>query len=48
MTYSFFSWKSGKEMGLSEGLVRVSIGLDNDIEETFGRIKKCVKDTGLI
>ena len=37
-----------KDMGLSEGLVRVSIGLDNDIEETFGRIKKCVKDTGLI
>jgi len=40
--------KERKDMGLSEGLVRVSIGLDNDIEETFGRIKKCVKDTGLI
>ncbi len=35
-----------KEMGLSEGLVRMSIGLDNDIEETFRRIKKCLKEVG--
>ncbi len=31
-----------KEMGLSEGLVRFSVGLDHDIEETFKRIKKCL------
>lgn len=31
-----------KEMGLSEGLVRFSVGLDNDIEETFRRIKSCI------
>lgn len=31
-----------KEMGLSEGLVRFSIGLDNDIEETLQTIKKCI------
>jgi len=31
-----------KEMGLSEGLVRFSVGLDNDIEETLQNILKCV------
>ncbi|WP_297089632.1 aminotransferase class V-fold PLP-dependent enzyme [uncultured Draconibacterium sp.] len=31
-----------KEMGLSDGLVRFSVGLDNDIEETFGKIKGCL------
>ena len=31
-----------KEMGLSEGLVRFSVGLDNDIEETLASIKKCL------
>jgi methionine-gamma-lyase len=31
-----------KEMGLSEGLVRFSVGLDSDIEETFKAIKKCL------
>ncbi|GBD87511.1 cystathionine beta-lyase [bacterium BMS3Abin03] len=36
-----------KAMGLSEGLVRISIGLDNNIEETFGRMKKCLTDVGL-
>lgn len=31
-----------KRMGLESGLVRFSIGLDNNIEEMFGRIKKCL------
>ena len=31
-----------KEMGLSDGLVRLSVGLDNDIEEVFERIKRCL------
>ncbi len=31
-----------KKMGLSEGLVRFSVGLDNDIEETLETIKKCL------
>lgn len=30
-----------KEMGLSEGLVRFSVGLDHDIEGTWQKIKKC-------
>lgn len=32
-----------KEMGMSEGLVRFSVGLDNDIERTFDKIKSCLK-----
>ena len=31
-----------KEMGLSEGLIRFSVGLDNDIEDTFNTIKSCI------
>jgi len=30
-----------KKMGLSPGLVRYSVGLDNDMERTFEKIKKC-------
>jgi methionine-gamma-lyase len=30
-----------KKMGLSEGLVRFSVGLDHDIEATFKTIEKC-------
>jgi methionine-gamma-lyase len=31
-----------KQMGLSEGLVRFSVGLDSDIEDTFKRILTCL------
>ncbi len=31
-----------KEMGITEGLVRFSVGLDNDIKETLNRIKSCI------
>lgn len=31
------------EIGLKEGLIRMSIGLDNDIKQTFDKIKKCLK-----
>jgi len=31
-----------EEMGLTDGLVRVSIGLDNDIERTYQTIKDCI------
>jgi methionine-gamma-lyase len=37
-----------KAMGLSEGLVRISIGLDNDIKKTYERIKRCLKEVGLV
>ena len=32
-----------KEMGLSEGLIRFSVGLDNDIERTWEKIKHCLE-----
>ncbi len=37
-----------KEMGLSEGLVRFSVGLDHNIERTFDIMLKCLKKTGLV
>src|SRR5690606_5175471 len=37
-----------QEMGLSNGLIRFSIGLDNDIERTFELIKRCLKDLNVI
>jgi methionine-gamma-lyase len=37
-----------KEMGLSPGLTRVSIGLDNDIERTFDKILFCLKELKII
>lgn len=33
-----------KEMGLSPGLVRMSVGLDQDIELTWEKINKCLKE----
>ncbi|MDP5231609.1 MAG: aminotransferase class I/II-fold pyridoxal phosphate-dependent enzyme [Cellulophaga sp.] len=32
-----------KEMGLSEGLIRFSIGLDNDIKRTYSIMKQCME-----
>ena len=36
------------EMGLSEGLIRFSIGLDDDIERTFNMIKTCMIEVGVL
>lgn len=32
-----------KEMGLTDGLIRMSIGLDNDIERTYQSMKTCME-----
>jgi methionine-gamma-lyase len=32
-----------KKMGMSEGLIRFSVGLDMDIERTFQKIVECLK-----
>ena len=37
-----------KEMGLSDGLIRFSIGLDNDIERTYQMMKACMKEVGVL
>ncbi|NCT17329.1 MAG: cystathionine beta-lyase [Flavobacteriaceae bacterium CG_4_8_14_3_um_filter_34_10] len=35
-------------MGLTDGLIRFSIGLDNDIERTYQEMKKCMKSVGVL
>ena len=47
-TSSEISEDEQKEMGLSEGMVRMSVGLDNDIERTFQKIKACMQKTGIL
>ncbi|MCF6222287.1 MAG: aminotransferase class I/II-fold pyridoxal phosphate-dependent enzyme [Flavobacteriaceae bacterium] len=37
-----------KEMGLTDGLIRFSIGLDNDIERTYQEMKACMQETGVL
>ncbi len=36
------------EMGLTDGLIRFSIGLDNDIERTYLSMKQCMIDVGVL
>ncbi len=37
-----------KKMGLSDGLIRMSIGLDNNIERTYQEMKKCMIEMGVL
>ncbi|QNM84442.1 aminotransferase class I/II-fold pyridoxal phosphate-dependent enzyme [Polaribacter pectinis] len=37
-----------KEMGLSDGLIRFSIGLDNDIKRTYHMMKSCMQEVGVL
>ncbi|WP_347374501.1 aminotransferase class I/II-fold pyridoxal phosphate-dependent enzyme [Aequorivita sp. Q41] len=37
-----------KEMGLSDGLIRFSIGLDNDIERTYKMMRECMVEVGVL
>ncbi|MFV8224524.1 aminotransferase class I/II-fold pyridoxal phosphate-dependent enzyme [Christiangramia aquimixticola] len=36
------------EMGLSDGLIRFSIGLDNDIARTYDMMKECMTEVGVL
>jgi len=36
------------EMGLTDGLIRFSIGLDNDIERTYQMMKSCMNELGIL
>ena len=38
-TSSEISEEEQNKMGISEGMIRMSVGLDNDIERTFNAIK---------
>jgi len=37
-----------KAMGLSDGLIRFSVGLDNDIERTYRMMKGCMAELGIL
>ena len=37
-----------QEMGLTDGLIRFSIGLDNDIERTYQMMKACMQEVGVL
>jgi methionine-gamma-lyase len=37
-----------EEMGLSDGLIRFSIGLDNNIERTYQIMKECLLEVGVL
>jgi methionine-gamma-lyase len=37
-----------KEMGLTDGLIRFSIGLDNDIERTYKLMRECMVELGVL
>ncbi|RNL90699.1 aminotransferase class I/II-fold pyridoxal phosphate-dependent enzyme [Sinomicrobium pectinilyticum] len=46
-TSSEISPEEQKQMGLTDGLIRFSIGLDNDIERTYDKMKTCMKTLGI-
>lgn len=37
-----------KEMGLTDGIIRFSIGLDNDIERTYRIMKECMQELNIL
>tara|TARA_R110002073_G_scaffold57030_2_gene145243 strand:- start:3990 stop:5189 length:1200 start_codon:yes stop_codon:yes gene_type:complete len=47
-TSSEISEEDQKEMGLTEGLIRFSIGLDNEIERTYQMMNSCMKEVGIL
>ena len=47
-TSSEISELEQEKMGLGEGLIRFSVGLDQDISRTYNGIKECLKELNLI
>lgn len=47
-TSSEISPEEQEEMGLTDSLIRFSIGLDNNIENTYAIIKDCMKEVGML
>jgi methionine-gamma-lyase len=47
-TSSEIPFEEQKEMGLTDGLIRFSIGLDNDIERTYNMMKACMVDLSIL
>ena len=47
-TSSEISPEEQKEMGLTDGLIRFSIGLDNDISRTYQVMRSCMESLGIL
>ncbi len=47
-TSSEIPMEEQKEMGLTDGLIRFSIGLDNDIERTYNMMRDCMKELNVL
>jgi len=47
-TSSEISPEEQKEMGLTDGLIRFSIGLDNDISRTYDMMRSCMESIGIL
>lgn len=47
-TSSEISEEEQKEMGLTDGLIRLSVGLDNDITRTYQMMKECMQEVGIL
>lgn len=47
-TSSEIPMEEQKEMGLTDGLIRFSVGLDHDIERTYQIIKECMTQVGVL
>jgi len=46
-TSSEISDEEQVEMGLSKGIIRISVGLDENIERTFEKMKECINAVGI-
>ncbi len=47
-TSSEISEEEQQEMGLTDGLIRFSIGLDNDIEATYQQMRACMEELHIV
>jgi methionine-gamma-lyase len=47
-TASEIPLKEQEAMGLSDGLIRFSIGLDNNIQETYRQMRSCMESVGVL
>lgn len=47
-TSSEIPMEEQEELGLSQGLIRFSIGLDNDIDKTYHAMKSCMQRLGIV
>jgi methionine-gamma-lyase len=47
-TSSEIPFDEQEEMGLNDGLIRFSMGLDNDIKRTYKLIRECLVEVGLV